>query len=310
MFAAPDLGEDLGSLRARLPMSAPPIVFLKSEPSRAFTTILIDNYGGARPRPRISSPSGADGSATSRARSVGTRRATDSRVGATRFAMPGSSWVRRGRRLDRGERRPAIDDLRAADPAMDAVFVANDQMALGAMHRMLSQGVRIPDDIAVVGFDGMDEGAYFSPALTTVRQPLGELGQLAVREVLAADPDGHGPSTRARSDACDRARHSRERPAGDRRREARGRGGTAPLAAASTQACGASDDRRVTGSTLRFGLFLSQASKSLGQVQDEFGIAEELGFDTAYLVDHLVDTDGPPEQPCLESWTLLAGLAA
>ena len=61
---------------------------------------------------------------------------------------------------------------------------------------------------------------------------------------------------------------------------------------------------------LRFGLFLSQADKSLGQVQDEFGLAEELGFDTAYLVDHLVDTDGPPEHPCLESWTLLAALAA
>jgi alkanesulfonate monooxygenase SsuD/methylene tetrahydromethanopterin reductase-like flavin-dependent oxidoreductase (luciferase family) len=61
---------------------------------------------------------------------------------------------------------------------------------------------------------------------------------------------------------------------------------------------------------LRFGLFLSQANKSLAQVQDEFGLAEELGFDTAYLVDHLVDTDGPPEHPCLESWTLLAALAA
>jgi len=61
---------------------------------------------------------------------------------------------------------------------------------------------------------------------------------------------------------------------------------------------------------MRFGLFLSQANKSLGQVQDEFGLAEELGFDTAYLVDHLVDTDGPPEHPCLESWTLLAALAA
>jgi alkanesulfonate monooxygenase SsuD/methylene tetrahydromethanopterin reductase-like flavin-dependent oxidoreductase (luciferase family) len=65
----------------------------------------------------------------------------------------------------------------------------------------------------------------------------------------------------------------------------------------------------VTGPALRFGLFLSQASKSLAQVQDEFGLAEELGFDTAYLVDHLVDTDGPPDRPCLESWTLLAGLA-
>jgi alkanesulfonate monooxygenase SsuD/methylene tetrahydromethanopterin reductase-like flavin-dependent oxidoreductase (luciferase family) len=65
----------------------------------------------------------------------------------------------------------------------------------------------------------------------------------------------------------------------------------------------------VTGPALRFGLFLSQASKSLAQVQDEFATAEELGFDTAYLVDHLVDTDGPPDRPCLESWTLLAGLA-
>jgi alkanesulfonate monooxygenase SsuD/methylene tetrahydromethanopterin reductase-like flavin-dependent oxidoreductase (luciferase family) len=60
---------------------------------------------------------------------------------------------------------------------------------------------------------------------------------------------------------------------------------------------------------LRFGLFMSQANKSLAQVQDEFGLAEELGFDVAYLVDHLVDTDGPPENPCHESWTLLAALA-
>jgi alkanesulfonate monooxygenase SsuD/methylene tetrahydromethanopterin reductase-like flavin-dependent oxidoreductase (luciferase family) len=60
---------------------------------------------------------------------------------------------------------------------------------------------------------------------------------------------------------------------------------------------------------IRFGLFLSQASKSLGQVQDEFGLAEELGFDVAYLVDHLLDTDGSADLPCLESWTLLAGLA-
>ena len=48
IFAAPDLGENLSELRARLPMAAPPMVFLKSEPSRAFTTILIDNYGGSR----------------------------------------------------------------------------------------------------------------------------------------------------------------------------------------------------------------------------------------------------------------------
>ena len=60
----------------------------------------------------------------------------------------------------------------------------------------------------------------------------------------------------------------------------------------------------------RFGLFMSQASKPWSQVRDEFALAEELGFDHAWLVDHLLDTDGPPELPCLEAWTLLGALAA
>lgn len=61
---------------------------------------------------------------------------------------------------------------------------------------------------------------------------------------------------------------------------------------------------------MRFGLFLSQANKSLARVYDEFQMAEDLGFDHAWLVDHLVDTDGPPDHPCLEAWTLLAAIAA
>ncbi len=60
----------------------------------------------------------------------------------------------------------------------------------------------------------------------------------------------------------------------------------------------------------RFGLFMSQADKPWNQVRDEFAMADELGFDHAWLVDHLLDTDGPPENGCLEAWTLLAALAA
>ena len=78
------------------------------------------------------------------------------------------------------------------DPAMDAVFVANDQMALGAMHVMHERGIEIPGDIAVVGFDGMDEGEFFAPSLTTLHQPLRELGQLAVSELLATIADEVG----------------------------------------------------------------------------------------------------------------------
>jgi alkanesulfonate monooxygenase SsuD/methylene tetrahydromethanopterin reductase-like flavin-dependent oxidoreductase (luciferase family) len=61
---------------------------------------------------------------------------------------------------------------------------------------------------------------------------------------------------------------------------------------------------------LRFGLFLSQASRSWPEVLADFRSAEALGFDHAWVVDHLVDTDGPPESGCLEGWTLLAALAA
>ena len=60
----------------------------------------------------------------------------------------------------------------------------------------------------------------------------------------------------------------------------------------------------------RFGLFLSQANRSWDEVLESFLLAEELGFDHAWLVDHLLDTDGPPSHPCHEAWTLLAAIAA
>jgi len=59
----------------------------------------------------------------------------------------------------------------------------------------------------------------------------------------------------------------------------------------------------------RFGLFLSQSNKPLSQVLDEFQMAEDLGFDHAWIVDHLVDTEGPPSHPIHEAWTLLAAIA-
>jgi alkanesulfonate monooxygenase SsuD/methylene tetrahydromethanopterin reductase-like flavin-dependent oxidoreductase (luciferase family) len=66
----------------------------------------------------------------------------------------------------------------------------------------------------------------------------------------------------------------------------------------------------MTQPALRFGLFLSQASRTWAQVLDDFLEAEALGFDHAWLVDHLIDTDGAPEDGSLESWTLLAAIAA
>jgi DNA-binding LacI/PurR family transcriptional regulator/signal transduction histidine kinase len=62
----------------------------------------------------------------------------------------------------------------------NALFCANDRMALGAMEVLREHGLRVPQDVAVAGFDGIEEGRYLTPPLTTVIQPLGELGSRAV----------------------------------------------------------------------------------------------------------------------------------
>ncbi len=62
--------------------------------------------------------------------------------------------------------------------------------------------------------------------------------------------------------------------------------------------------------SLRFGLFLGQVGRDWPAILDRFQLAEDLGYDHAWLVDHFVDTDGDDDKPCLEAWTLLAAIAA
>jgi DNA-binding LacI/PurR family transcriptional regulator len=65
-----------------------------------------------------------------------------------------------------------------------AVFVANDQMALGLLRTLHEAGRRIPGDISVVGFDDIPEAAYFTPPLTTVRQNFNEMGRRSLLLLL------------------------------------------------------------------------------------------------------------------------------
>jgi DNA-binding LacI/PurR family transcriptional regulator len=70
-------------------------------------------------------------------------------------------------------------------PELTAVFVANDQMALGLLRRLHEAGREVPRDLSVVGFDDIPEAAYFTPPLTTVRQDFTELGRHCVHILLA-----------------------------------------------------------------------------------------------------------------------------
>lgn len=67
-----------------------------------------------------------------------------------------------------------------------AVFAANDQMALGLIHGLVERGIKVPEDVSVVGFDDLPDSRHFLPPLTTIRQDFPELGTLALRLIIEA----------------------------------------------------------------------------------------------------------------------------
>jgi DNA-binding LacI/PurR family transcriptional regulator len=69
-------------------------------------------------------------------------------------------------------------------PRLDAVFCASDLMAAGAMHMLRRQGRRVPDDVAVIGFEDSPLAALTSPRLSTVRQPVDAMAERMVRQLL------------------------------------------------------------------------------------------------------------------------------
>ncbi|MET8998539.1 LacI family DNA-binding transcriptional regulator [Amycolatopsis sp. Hca4] len=73
----------------------------------------------------------------------------------------------------------------AADPAVTAVFAANDQMALGLLRALHETGREVPASVSVVGFDDMEESAHFWPPLTTIRQSFEAVGRHAVHALLS-----------------------------------------------------------------------------------------------------------------------------
>jgi LacI family transcriptional regulator len=85
-------------------------------------------------------------------------------------------------RRDSG-RDAAVELLNLPEPPT-AIFAFNDGMAIGALEAAAERGLRVPQDLSVVGFDDTVEAAITAPALTTVRQPLAELGRTAVSLLL------------------------------------------------------------------------------------------------------------------------------
>ena len=186
IFASPQLGDNLRHLQESLPASTPHAVFLKATPSERYTSIGIDNRAAGRNatrhlvalgRRRIAHLSGPLDWQEALDRRQGWLDALEE-AGLHAGPMVAGDWTAIGGIA-------AFELILAQDPAIDGLFAANDEMALGAFHVANSRGIAIPGQLAVVGFDGLPGTAAFTPSLTTMRQPLTEIGKRAVEELLA-----------------------------------------------------------------------------------------------------------------------------
>ena len=114
----------------------------------------------------------------SRARVDGYRAA----MGAAGLPIP-DGYVRYGDFMSATGYRETLALLDLPEPPT-AIFVCADQMALGAYEALYERGLRVPDDMSIVGFDDLDEARWAIPPLTTVRQPLTEMAGMATRMLL------------------------------------------------------------------------------------------------------------------------------
>jgi LacI family transcriptional regulator len=109
--------------------------------------------------------------------------------------LPEPELVQRGNLDVATGRAAALALLRLPEPPT-AIFGFNDNMAIGALQAARELGLRVPEDVSVVGFDGLWGSRLVTPTLSTVRQPLEEMGRLAVRLLAGALQGQRAEATR------------------------------------------------------------------------------------------------------------------
>jgi DNA-binding LacI/PurR family transcriptional regulator len=161
-----------------------PLVAVEAGPSDAMPVVAVDQFAGAASATRhlldlghetVWHIAGPSDFLEAQQRLEGWRSTLQTAGAELPPALVGDWSARAG--YDLGRRL-------SGDPAVTAIFVANDQMALGVLRAMHETGREIPREVSVVGFDDVPEAPYFTPPLTTVRQDFDELGSRSLRILL------------------------------------------------------------------------------------------------------------------------------
>jgi LacI family transcriptional regulator len=184
IWAVPEVGDNRAWLKSDRLEQLPPIVFLSMEPFPGVAVVAVDNHYGARQatqhlidqgRHKIGIITGPMDWWEARERYAGWKDALD-QAGLS----SSSSLVVEGQ-WSAASGEQGMHSLLDQEPDLDAVFACSDQIALGALGTAHRLGKRIPQDLAIIGFDNMPESACYWPPLTTVYQQLIEVGRIAVQ---------------------------------------------------------------------------------------------------------------------------------
>jgi LacI family transcriptional regulator len=185
IWAVPEIGDNRFWLKSKTYRPSTPIVFLSMEPQPDQFVVSVDNYSGGLMATRHLIAQGCQDVGLiagpldwweARERKRGWQEALES-VGLFKdsFITEGNWTVTSG--------ELGLDQLLTRHPKIDGVFACNDRMALGALKAARRLGRQVPGDLAIVGFDGTQDAAYYYPPLSTVRQDMVELGRRAVRKL-------------------------------------------------------------------------------------------------------------------------------
>ena len=174
-----------------------PLVLMNAAGRVERTSIGIDNYNGAREMVqhllaagyrRIAFVGGPSDNDDARERLRGYRDAlADADAELAPWELPGC--------FDEASGHRAGQALLAMEVRPDAVFAANDTMAIGCIYALGRGGVRTPAEIAVVGFDDIPLARYVHPSLTTMRVDIAELGARALKALLDIETGGHSTAS-------------------------------------------------------------------------------------------------------------------
>lgn len=186
IWAVPEIGENHAWLDDKSRWPSVPIIFLSTEPRADRFVAVVDNYHGGLMATRHLIAQGCQniGLITgpldwweARQRKLGWKDALEG-VGLPRkegYAVEGNWSALSGEH--------GLTQLLIHYPEIDGVFVCNDRMAVGALKTARQLGRRVPEDLAIIGYDDVQDAEYFYPALSTIRQDMIELGRLAVRKL-------------------------------------------------------------------------------------------------------------------------------